>query len=47
MKTNLVFRYHPTLHWLLAVLIAAMLCVGFLSCLRRCPTSIAGRSAFC
>lgn len=32
MKTALVSRYHPllvTLHWLLAVLIVAMLCVGF------------------
>jgi cytochrome b561 len=32
MKTILVSRYHPllvTLHWLLAVLIVAMLCVGF------------------
>src|SRR6478672_6423776 len=32
MKTVLVSRYHPllvTLHWLLAVLIPAMLCVGF------------------
>jgi hypothetical protein len=33
MKTVLVSRYHPllvTLHWLLAVLIIAMLCIGFL-----------------
>src|ERR1700732_492067 len=33
MKTALVSRYHPllvTLHWLLAVLIIAMLCIGFL-----------------
>jgi cytochrome b561 len=33
MKTALVARYHPllvTLHWLLAVLIIAMLCIGFL-----------------
>ena len=33
MKTILVSRYHPllvTLHWLLAVPIVAMLCVGFL-----------------
>jgi cytochrome b561 len=33
MKTVMVSRYHPllvTLHWLLAVLIVAMLCVGFL-----------------
>ena len=33
MKTAVVFRYHPllaTLHWLLAVLIIAMLCIGFL-----------------
>jgi hypothetical protein len=33
MKTTLVSRYHPllvTLHWLLAVLIIAMLCIGFL-----------------
>jgi cytochrome b561 len=32
MKTILVSRYHPllvTLHWLTAVLIVAMLCVGF------------------
>jgi cytochrome b561 len=33
MKTALVSRYHPllvTLHWLLAVLIIAMLCIGLL-----------------
>src|ERR1700680_1320890 len=33
MKTGVVSRYHPllaTLHWLLAVLIIAMLCIGFL-----------------
>jgi cytochrome b561 len=33
MKTHLVSRYHPllvTLHWLLAVLIVAMLCAGFI-----------------
>jgi len=33
MKTGLVSRYHPllvTLHWLLAVLVVAMLCAGFL-----------------
>jgi cytochrome b561 len=33
MKTALVSRHHPllvTLHWLLAVLIIAMLCIGFL-----------------
>jgi cytochrome b561/uncharacterized protein YndB with AHSA1/START domain len=33
MKTFLVSRYHPllvTLHWLLAILIVAMLCAGFL-----------------
>jgi hypothetical protein len=33
MKTAVVSRYHPllaTLHWLLAVLIIAMLCIGFL-----------------
>ena len=33
MKTILVSRYHPvlvTLHWLLAVPVVAMLCVGFL-----------------
>src|ERR1700674_3637167 len=33
MKTALGARYHPplaTLHWLLAVLIIAMLCIGFL-----------------
>jgi cytochrome b561 len=33
MKTAQVSRYHPllvTLHWLLAVLIIAMLCIGFL-----------------
>jgi cytochrome b561 len=32
MKTNLVSRYHPllvTLHWLLAALIVATLCIGF------------------
>src|SRR5258707_6777137 len=33
MKTILVSRYHPLLvllHWLLAVLIVAMLCIGFM-----------------
>ena len=47
MKTILVSRYHPVLvalHWLLAVLIVGLLCVGFI--LRRCPIAIRKKSAF-
>jgi cytochrome b561 len=47
-KTVLLSRYHPllmTLHWLLAVLIVAMLSVGLVLWL-KCQTGIRRRSAF-